>query len=93
MTRPGNNGRHIKPETICIGDTIRVTWKHKDVTKSNVGVVAKREVWTHSTTYLTAEGAELLTHFRYTPNNETITLLNRPSEQTPQLEGMELPNG
>lgn len=84
-----NEPRHIKPETICIGDTIRVTHTHKDVTKTVVGTVAERHVYNHSTDYVTAAGVTLLNHFRYTPNSHTVTLLDRPTMHVqPTLEGM-----
>lgn len=75
--------RNIKPETICIGDTIRVTHTHKDVTKSVVGTVGNRNVYGHSTEYATAEGVVLYTHYRYIPDKGySIVLLERVALST-----------
>jgi hypothetical protein len=90
MTRWSSKPRYIKPETICIGDTIRVTRKHKDAEISVVGKVAFRRVFNHSTEYQTEQEQVLLEHFRYTPQKLTVTLLDRPSDHTPTLPGMEL---
>jgi len=81
--------RHIKPETICIGDVIRVTHKHKDVEKSVVGKVAKRDHYPRSTEYTTAEGVVLLEHFYATPQKVTVTLIQR-NETLITLPGMEI---
>lgn len=85
MRKVAKAARHIKPETIVIGDTIRVTRKHKDVTVSTVGTVADRQHYTHSTEYLTADGVTILEYFRVTDKTVTVTLLNRPSEILPSL--------
>lgn len=83
--------RYIKPEVISIGDTIRVTWKEKDVTRSHVGVVATRRIDGKMTHWETAEGITLLSRHGIThataggtlyPFPATVTLL----EAAPQLE-------
>lgn len=79
--------RYIKPETICIGDVIRVTTKHKDIETSVVGRVARREVYNYSTDYITNEGVTILEHFRYTGSSATVTLLERANNVT-VLEGL-----
>lgn len=73
---------YIKPETICIGDVIRVTRKYKDVEISEVGKVASRQHFSHSTEYQTAEGHVLLEQFYSTPQKVTVTLLQRDYVQT-----------
>lgn len=74
--------RYIKPETICIGDLIRVTRKHKDVEISVVGKVASRQHFPHSTEYQTVEGYVLLEQFYTTPEKVVVTLLQREYTQT-----------
>lgn len=74
--------RYIKPETICIGDLIRVTRKHKDVEISVVGKVASRQHFPRSTEYQTANGYVLLEQFYSTPEKVTVTLLHREYFQT-----------
>lgn len=78
-------GRYIKPETICIGDVIRVTEKKRDTTVSVVGTVAKRERGRNYTEYVTAEGVTLLETYTHDDRKYTVTLLDRPAERTPHL--------
>jgi hypothetical protein len=79
--------RYIKPETICIGDVIRVTRKFKDTEQSVVGRVADRQQHTYSTEYSTAEGVVLYEHFRFNQQKVTVTLLERPlSNLTPLFD-------
>lgn len=78
--------RYIKPETICIGDVIRVTRKHKDVEISTVGRVANRQVYNYSTDYVTADGVTLYEHVRYAPIQKvTVTLIERPADKLEPL--------
>jgi len=81
--------RYIRPETICIGDIIKVSWNHKDVIKSIQGEVAHREHYTHSTEYSTAEGQVLCTHWRYQKPDFRVTLILRKSDTNPALFNME----
>lgn len=68
--------RYIKPETICIGDTIKVTTKEMDTEVSRVGRVARRLHYNQITEYITAEGVSLLVQNRGMVDCK-VTLLKR----------------
>jgi hypothetical protein len=89
MTR-GMDARYIKAETICIGDTVRVSHDELDSTVSIVGVVGKRERRGRETEYFTTGGRLLLTTiYGATARTRTITLLDRVVTNTQtELEGM-----
>lgn len=78
--------RYIKAETICIGDTIKVTYPAKgirDIEKTLTGTVATRDRQPpYTTVYYTGNNQVLLQHvIGYTPNYR-ITLLNRQDLET-----------
>ena len=83
-----NKARYIKPETICIGDLIKVTRKHKDVEISEVGRVADRQHAGRFTSYLTAEGHEIVEAIAGVPYTRKITLLDRPADRLPGMENI-----
>lgn len=72
--------RFIKPETIVLGDMIRVSSKCDGIEFARTGIADTREHEGASTVYRTPEGGELL---RWIPENArafTVTLL-QPSER------------
>ena len=83
---------YIRPETVHVGDTIRVTWKVDDTERTIVGTVAYREYQGASRVLSTASEHELL---RYIPGNEprnrvTVTLLHPSKDRSePTLFDME----
>jgi len=72
--------RQIKPENICIGDTVRWTTKQGDMTVSNVGKVARKEHYPQFTQYETSEGMLIGTYWRDNLTKPRITLL-QPAPQ------------
>lgn len=83
--------RFIKPESVDIGDTIRVTTQGNDgITTEKVGKVARRDDHGNVRAYFTAENGRLLS---WTPGKSSprITLLNRePETNEPALFDMEM---
>lgn len=95
--RTSKGPRTIKAEQILIGDTIRVSWKDRDVTYTVVGTVARREHDNSGTEWFTSEMFVLV----YRDNAmrvfnggrgslATITLLHRQADTTTRLDGIEL---
>lgn len=80
-----NTARYIKPETICVGDVIRVTEKRQDVEVSTVGTVARRNYGTNFTEYVTEQGVTLLEVYTFDDRKIRVTLLDRQSDRTPHL--------
>lgn len=80
--------RYIKPSSIQMGDSIRVSGVWMDTQTSVVGTFAKRDHTANSTYYLTEQGAELLAAHRdgSVTRGEArvnkITLLNRNPDPT-----------
>lgn len=90
MTRSVPPVRYIKPVSIRIGDTIKVTETWLDAEVIKIGKVAKRENYTHHTEYMTTSGIVLVTHWRTGVENgpkHTITLLKR-EHNVSEIEGM-----
>lgn len=91
---PMNKARFVKPEQLCIGDTIRVTWKETDVERSVVGKLAHREHMMRSTLFTTKDGVTLFIRYGSTENAvavgseaiATITLLDREPDTSDMLE-------
>lgn len=82
--------KYIKPESICIGDTIIVRNEMQDSVVSYTGTVNTRHHYSHTTEYATAQGVVLLAcHADGTtaPPNCTITLVNRKANEHPVLAG------
>jgi hypothetical protein len=80
--------RTIKPETVCIGDLIKVSLPHKDTVKSVVGRVARREYESGGSVSYTAENEVL---FIYHPAHKPlfkITLMHRQLADNLTLEGL-----
>lgn len=73
--------RYIRPEVICIGDTIKVTYPATDtvdVERSTVGTVHSRDrVPPFQTMYYTANNVLLLHHVLNVKPDYRITLLDR----------------
>lgn len=88
MARVHPEPRYIRPETIDIGDTIRVTFpKHQGMTNSITGTVAKREEHGMRRHMLTEEGGRLLVWEPGKHENFRVTLLDRnPKREPEQLE-------
>ena len=83
MPRKTIEPRYIKPESIHIGDTVRIVWEVDDTERTATGKVAKREHYGATTGYYTASGVEL---FMYNPGQvpfivgatiKHVTLLDR----------------
>lgn len=87
MTRT-NKARYIKPETICIGDLIKVTRKFKDAEISEVGRVAYRDHEGRYTDYLTSEGYLLVQLIAGVTYPRKITLLDREADRLPGMENI-----
>jgi len=85
MTRTVPAVRHIKPESIQIGDTIKVDKPFQDSIVSHVGIVAKREHLGDFTEYRTVQGVILLEHNRRMPEKVKVTLLKRMLETVPDV--------
>jgi hypothetical protein len=85
MTRATPPVRYIKPESIQIGDTVKVSKPFQDAIVSTVGIVAKRDHVGDFTEYLTAQGVLLLEHNRRMPEKVKVTLLNRTLDNTPAV--------
>jgi len=82
--------RYIKAETICLGDTIKVTFPpddDMDMERTYVGTVASRDrIPPFRTVYHTAKNAVLLHHVIGETPKYRITLLDRAElPATPQL--------
>jgi hypothetical protein len=79
--------RHIRPENLQIGDTIRVTWSFKGIERSHTATIAERSYSGQDRIYSTAEGATI---FSWNPSlpHPTITLLARAGEVQPTLFDM-----
>lgn len=77
----GGLPRYIKPETVMIGDTLRVTRKEGDVTYSKTGTVASRAYEGAFRAYYSAEGHELL-RWRPDQTTPTVTLIHRVEQST-----------
>ena len=75
--------RYIKPETICIGDKIKIRFSTGDMEQTRTGTVAKREHFGRNTSEVrTAEGYVLLEWFTdgtTSPPNAVVTLIHRPA--------------
>jgi hypothetical protein len=80
MTRATASTRYIRPESIQIGDTIKVDKPFHDSIVSHVGIVAKREHLGDFTEYRTVKGVILLEHNRRMPEKVKVTLLKRTLE-------------
>lgn len=87
--RAGERVRYIKPESICIGDLIKVSWAAYGVSTSRVGVVARRDVLVHTTEYRSKEDGLLVRHIRYEKPNFVVTLIARAAEKEPTLFELE----
>lgn len=74
--------RYIKWEQLCIGDTVRISWTHGDVDKSETGTITEKDHDTASTSFYTASGYELIKVIRSYDYNRKITLLNREAPTT-----------
>jgi hypothetical protein len=72
--------RFIKPDSIQIGDTIKVDKPFQDSIVSHIGIVAKREHLGDFTEYRTTQGVILLEHNRRMPEKVKITLIKRALE-------------
>lgn len=70
--------RFIRPETVEIGDTVRVTYPvNGGIEVSKVGTVASREDHGNLRIYLTAEGGHLFDWQPHTTRHVRVTLLAR----------------
>lgn len=67
--------RHIKPETIHIGDVIRVRTETGDLERSVVGKVASRDHEGAATVYRTQGGEEILRYIRENSRSFVVTLI------------------
>lgn len=77
--------KYIRPESINLGQLIRISWKEKDVEHSVTARPAKRDHETFGTVYTTAEGVKLLTLWRAgscTPQGARITTLEPAPDYT-----------
>lgn len=70
---------YIKPETVCIGDTIRVTYKGLPggIEESATGIAVSRQIDRQRTALLTQSGDEILSYVAGSKPPYTVTLLNR----------------
>lgn len=81
--------RFIRPETIDVGDTIRVTFKKNDgIEMSLVGTVARREDHGAMRQMITAEGGIILAWSPGEARNVRVTLLDRAPHVAPALFDM-----
>lgn len=79
--------RYIRPENICIGDTIRWTESYRDVQRSVVGVVARKEYDGEGTRYISPEHIVIGLARRDGLTKPHITLLQpAPQNRLTQLE-------
>ncbi len=82
-----NDARFIRPETVLIGDLIRVVGEPVDgVTTARVGRVHKRDYQGSDRVLFTEEGGEIL---RWSPYraNARVTLLERARQPEVPLTG------
>lgn len=84
--------RYIKAETVCIGDTIKVTYpatEQNDIARSYIGTVASRNrLPPFVTEYNTAKDQVLFSHVIGEKPTYRITLLDRTelTDTTAQLD-------
>lgn len=83
--------RYIKPESIKIGDTIKVEGQYHDAVFTRTGRVAKRDQQRGLTEWLTAQGVIMVTRYDsgHVDGNVKVTLLNRLDDMSVKLEGLE----
>ena len=86
MSRPAT---YIKPESIRIGDTIRVEYTDRDTRRSTTGIVASREHAQEGTFWKTA-GDVVLLYRDLSMNTGAFVYLLYPAEELaqPTLEGI-----
>lgn len=81
MRKSIDQPRYIKAETICIGDTLKITYPAngiRDIEKTYVGTVNSRDrIPPLTTLYYTANNQLLLQHIIGVTPDYRITLLNR----------------
>lgn len=83
--------RYIQPESVSIGDTVRMYTVVGDMQISNIGVVARREHVGRATEYYTAQGNLLGVNWRDGVTKLRVTLLKPAPQNAPiPLEGIEL---
>lgn len=79
--------RYIKPETIVLGDLIRVASKVDGVEVARLGRVEDRAHEGSATVYRTAEGGEVLRYIRENTRDMTVTLI----EPSPRRQPVQAP--
>jgi len=78
--------RFIKPDSIRMGDLVRVTGKYQDVDIARTGYMVKRDHQGRTTTYYSAAGVELLSVYgdgTTSPERAKVTLITRPMVSSP----------
>jgi len=68
--------RYILPETIHVGDVIRITTKRDDIERTTVGKVASREHEGAATVLRTEAGHEIIRYIHENARSFKVTLLD-----------------
>lgn len=77
---------YIRPETVSIGDTIKVAVQVRDMAVARVGVVAHREIVGQSVKFTTRTGCVLLEYTPGTRDPYKITRLDVADSPQTMLE-------